>query len=89
MYPEVYNENVYGKAAMTACSYGGKLYGYPVSFNTSFLVYNKKYAEAVDTIDQIRDISDNYQITDENQWCLNGILIQCSLIMQQQEPILI
>lgn len=67
MYPEVYNENVYGKAAMTACSYGGKLYGYPVSFNTSFLVYNKKYAEAVDTIDQIRNISDNYQITDENQ----------------------
>ena len=47
MYPEVYNENVYGKAAMTACSYGGKLYGYPVSFNTSFLVYNKKYAEAL------------------------------------------
>ena len=39
MYPEVYNENVYGKAAMTACSYGGKLYGYPVSFNTSFLVW--------------------------------------------------
>ena len=39
----------------------------PVSFNTSFLVYNKKYAEAVDTIDQIRNISDNYQITDENQ----------------------
>ena len=67
MYPEVYNEDVYGKAAMTACSYGGKLYGYPVSFNTSFLVYNKKYAEAVDTIDQIRNISDNYQITDENQ----------------------
>ena len=60
MYPEVYNENVYGKAAMTACSYGGKLYGYPVSFNTSFLVYNKKYAEAVDTIDQIRNISDNF-----------------------------
>ena len=67
MYPEVYYENVYGKAAMTACSYGGKFYGYPVSFNTSFLVYNKKYAEAVDTIDQIRNISDNYQITDENQ----------------------
>ena len=67
MYPEVYNEDVYGKAAMTACSYGGKLYGYPVSFNTSFLVYNKKYAEAVDTIEQIRNISDNYQITDENQ----------------------
>lgn len=67
IYPEVYNEDVYGKAAITACSYGGKLYGYPVSFNTSFLVYNKKYAEAVDTIDQIRNISDNYQITDENQ----------------------
>lgn len=67
MYPEVYNENVFGKAAMTACSYNGKLYGYPVSFNTSFLVYNKKYAEPVDTIDQIRQISDNYQITEENQ----------------------
>lgn len=67
MYPQVYNEDVFGKAAMTACSYNGKLYGYPVSFNTSFLVYNKKYAEPVEIIDQIRQISDNYQVTDENQ----------------------
>lgn len=67
IYPDVYNEDVFGKAAMTACSYNGKLYGYPVSFNTSFLVYNKKYAEAVDTIDQIRQISDNYQINEDNQ----------------------
>ena len=67
IYPEVYNEDVYGKAAITACSYNGKLYGYPVSFNTSFLVYNKKYAEPVDTIDQIRQISDSYQITEDNQ----------------------
>ena len=58
MYPQVYNEDVFGKAAMTACSYNRKLYGYPVSFNTSFLVYNKKYAEPVETIDQIRQISD-------------------------------
>lgn len=67
LYPDVYNEEVFGKAAMTACSYGDKLYGYPVSFNASFLVYNKKYAEPVDNIDKIREISDNYQITDENQ----------------------
>lgn len=67
LYPDIYNEDVYGKAAINACSYKGKLYGYPVSFNASFLLYNMKYAQPVSNINEIQEISDNYQITDENQ----------------------
>lgn len=66
-YGDIYNENIYGKAAIKSASYKGKLYGYPVSFDMPVMVYNKKYASAVDSYDEIKQISDNYQVTEENQ----------------------
>lgn len=65
-YSDIYNEQIYGNAAIKACSYKGKLYGYPVSFDMPVMVYNKKYAQSVDTFAQIKDISDNYKVTGDN-----------------------
>ena len=66
-YGDIYNEKIYGKAAIKSASYKGKLYGYPVSFDMPVMVYNKKYASAVDSYDEIKQISDNYQVTEENK----------------------
>ena len=66
-YGDIYNENIYGKAAIKSASYKGKLYGYPVSFDMPIMVYNKKYASSVDSYYEIKQISDNYQVTEENQ----------------------
>ena len=66
-YGDIYNENIYGKAAIKSASYKGKLYGYPVSFDMPVMVYNKKYASSVDSYYEIKQISDNYQVTEENQ----------------------
>ena len=66
-YDDIYNENIYGKAAIKSASYKGKLYGYPVSFDMPVMVYNKKYASSVDSYYEIKQISDNYQVTEENQ----------------------
>lgn len=40
-YGDIYNEKIYGKAAIKSASYKGKLYGYPVSFDMPVMVYNK------------------------------------------------
>lgn len=58
---------VYGDAAITACSYRNKLYGYPVTFNTAVMVYNTKYTGPVDTFTQLTEYSDNYQVTEDNE----------------------
>ena len=49
IYASKYTTSLYGEAAINACTYNGKLYGYPISFNTSIMVYNKKYVEQPDT----------------------------------------
>ncbi|MDO5403170.1 MAG: extracellular solute-binding protein [Eubacteriales bacterium] len=59
-------DKAYGKAAVTACSYKNKLYGYPVTFNAAFMVYNTKYTSAVDTFTQLTEYSNNYKVTEEN-----------------------
>lgn len=59
-------DKVYGNGAVTACSYKNKLYGYPITFNAAFMVYNTKYTSAVDTFTQLTEYSNNYQVTEEN-----------------------
>lgn len=66
-YDDIYNEKIYGKAAINSASYKGKLYGYPVSFSMPVMVYNKNYASDVDSYEELLQISDNYSVTDENQ----------------------
>ena len=65
-YKDIYNEQVYGKAAIRSASYKGKLYGYPVSFSMPVMVYNKQYASTVESYEQLKQISDNYVVTEEN-----------------------
>lgn len=65
-FDDISMEEVYGNAAITACSYRDKLYGYPVTFNAAFMVYNTKYTGAVDTFTQLTEYSNNYKVTDEN-----------------------
>ncbi|MDD3238901.1 MAG: extracellular solute-binding protein [Lachnospira sp.] len=73
---------VYGNAAVTASSYKNKLYGYPVTFNMPVMVYNTKYTGAMNTFTQLKDYSDNYQVTEENaevelvtQWDVSSMFI--------------
>ena len=66
-YKDVYNDKVYGQAALIASSYNEKLYGYPVTFNMPVMVYNSKLAGAVDTFDEIKEYNDNYEVTEDNK----------------------
>ncbi len=66
-YDNIYNEKTYGKAAINSASYKGKMYGYPVSFSMPVMVYNKNYAESVDSYAELLQISDNYSVTEDNQ----------------------
>lgn len=66
-FENVYTEKIFGKTGIEACSYNGKLYGYPMSFNTSYLVYNKKFASSVNTFSQITDYCNSYTVNDDNQ----------------------
>lgn len=65
-YKNIYTNDIYGKAAITSCSYDGKLYGYPVSFKMPVMVYNKKYAKEASSFKEIEDINNNYEVTEEN-----------------------
>lgn len=64
---DVYNEQTYGKNAITASSYKDKLVGYPLTFESAVMVYNKKFAQEFATFDEITTFSDNFQFTEENE----------------------
>ena len=66
-YSSNYTEKNYSRAAIEAAKYKGRLYGYPISFNVPFMVYNKNVAYAVDTFLQLSDYCSNYQVTQENE----------------------
>lgn len=66
-YGDIYNEQVYGNAAIKACSYKGRLYGYPVSFEMPVMVYNKQYAKPIDSYEKLKQLSDSHTVTESNQ----------------------
>lgn len=66
-YNKYYTEKNYGKAAIAASTYNGKLYGYPLSFNTAFMVYNKSVVEEMESFNKLTEFSDSFELTDENQ----------------------
>jgi len=66
-YAGQYTEKVYGKAALSAASYGGTLYGYPLTFHTSVMVYNKGLASQMNTFEELTQYSNQYQVNDANQ----------------------
>jgi maltose-binding protein MalE len=67
IYTDNYTEEYYPVEAVNAACYGGKLYGYPVTFNTAVMVYNKKYVSSVSTFEEITSFIKNYQVNADNQ----------------------
>lgn len=61
-----YTEDIYGKAGIEASTYDKKLLGYPLSFDTSVMVYNNKYAKSLNTFTDITNYSNGYEHTEEN-----------------------
>ena len=58
----------YSKAALDSCSSNGSLVAYPLSYSTSFLVYNADYLseEDVKTFEAIKTYSNNADFTSED-----------------------
>jgi len=65
-YKSTYTEAVYGKAGIAASTYDNKLLGYPLTFDTTVMVYNSKYAKAVNTFTDLTNYNNSYQHSDEN-----------------------
>ena len=65
-YAAYYNEKNFSKAAIEAATFDNDLYGYPLSFNIPFMVYNKDVAPKVSTFDELYQYSLNYKIDDKN-----------------------
>ena len=81
------HEKNYGNSAIEAASYKGKLYGYPVTFDVPFLVYNKTAASSVETFSQLIDYCHNYTVNDDNQnieqlvsWDVSDMLVNYGLV---------
>lgn len=66
-YPEVYTENNYGSACLRECSYGGKLYGYPIDFNAAFMIYNSDYMSEVETFNVLNEMTKNHVVDESNK----------------------
>ena len=66
-YSSFYNEKNYGKAALKAATYKDKLYGYPISFNVAFTLFNADVASPVNNFNDLLDYCNNYQVNDVNQ----------------------
>ena len=65
-YTQYYSQKHFPVTAVNAACYEGKLYGYPVTFHTAVMVYNKKYATAPENFEQIEAFLYSYLVTDEN-----------------------
>lgn len=86
-YSDLYTQKNYGNSAIEAASYKGKLYGYPVTFDVPFLVYNKNAASSVETFSQLIDYCHNYTVNDDNQnveqlvsWDVSDMLVNYGLV---------
>lgn len=86
-YSDLYTQKNYGNSAIEAASYKGKLYGYPVTFDVPFLVYNKNAASSVETFSQLIDYCHNYTVNDDNQnveqlvsWDVSDMLVNYGFV---------
>ena len=66
-YTQYYSQKHFPVTAVNEACYEGKLYGYPVTFHTAVMVYNKKYTTAPENFEQIEAFLNSYQVTDENK----------------------
>lgn len=61
---DIYNHYNYSQKAIDACTYKGDLIAYPLSFVTSFVVYNREYVteNVPRTFQDIKDFADKYEV---------------------------
>lgn len=86
-YASDYTTDVYGDAAISASSLKGRLYGYPMAYDTAVMVYNKKYAQSVSTFDELTSISDNFEHTEDNaeveivaKWDVSDLMLNYAFV---------
>ena len=65
---DIYNVYNYSQKALDACTYHGELIAYPLSFDTTFLMYNADYVEnaGFDTFEDIKTFADGYEVPAES-----------------------
>lgn len=66
-YGKNYTGDNYCEVAIQSAKYKDKLYGYPLYFNVSYMVYNSKHVGNVNTFTELTEYNNNFQVTDENQ----------------------
>lgn len=66
-YTSSYSTKHFPVSAINAACYGGKLYGYPVTFSAAVMVYNKKYVSEPETMEQIEEYINSYKVTDTEE----------------------
>lgn len=66
-YTSSYSSKHFPVSAVNAACYGGKLYGYPVTFHTAVMVYNKRYVSAPENFEQIAEYMNSYQSKDTGE----------------------
>ena len=61
---DIYNIYNYSNTAIEACTYDGRLIAYPLSFNTSFLIYNASYVQdaALDSFEDVKNYAENFEV---------------------------
>ena len=61
---DIYNVYNYSQKALDACTYKDKLIAYPLSFDTSFLIYNRDYVQEADmsNFEAIKLFAENLEV---------------------------
>ena len=61
---DIYNVYNYSQAALDACTYNGKLIAFPLSYDTSFLIYNRDYVQDADmsNFEAIKLFAENLEV---------------------------
>lgn len=77
---EEFVNRVYDKVAFDACSYNGSLVAYPLSYRTTFLVYNSLYVENDEdfTFEKIKKYSEEKELTNDQMAVVEKIF-NCNL----------
>lgn len=77
---EKFVNRVYDKVALDACSYNGSLVAYPLSYRTTYLVYNSLYVENDEdfTFEKIKTYSEETELT-KDQMAVIEKIFNCNL----------
>ena len=61
---DIYNVYNYSQTALNACTYNDKLIAYPLSYDTSFLIYNRDYVQDADmsNFEAIKLFAENLEV---------------------------